>query len=70
MADQQRIYGGTRYIGAQVDQPCILGPCTSCGPCWLFDLPLSLAVDTVLLPVTATIALAREVKEEPAKKEK
>jgi len=70
MADRQKIYGGTRYIAGQVDKPCILGPCASCGPCWLFDLPLSLAADTVLLPVTLTIAIVSETKEEPGKKEK
>lgn len=70
MATKQEIYGGTRYIASQIDQPCILGPCSDCGPCWLLDLPLSLAVDTVLLPVTVTIAIARESKEDPDKKEK
>jgi uncharacterized protein YceK len=70
MADRQKIYGGTRFIAAQVDEPCILGPCSNCGPCWLFDLPLSLGLDTVFLPVTATIALIREAREEPGPKGK
>jgi uncharacterized protein YceK len=70
MADHQKIFGGTRYIGERVGEPAVFGPCSSCGPCWLFDLPLTLAADTVCLPVTATLAIIRASKEEPHTKDK
>ena len=57
-------------IAARVDEPCILGPRSSCGPCGLFDVPLSLAADTVRLPATAMIAVTREAADEPGKKER
>jgi hypothetical protein len=70
MADKQNIFGGTSYIADQVDKPCVLGPCSSCGPCWLMDLPTSLAGDIVLLPATVTLAIIRAARKEPDPKEK
>ena len=59
MADDQRVYGGTRFVGERVGEGFSLGMCGSLGPLWLIDLPLSLAADTILIPVTVTIALTR-----------
>jgi len=59
MAGEKRVFGGTRLIGKELGEPASFGPCASCGPCWIFDLPLSLAADTVLLPVTITLAIIK-----------
>jgi uncharacterized protein YceK len=70
MSNHQKIFGGTQYIGERLGEPAVLGPCSSCGPCWLLDLPLTLAADAVCLPVTATLAIIRASKEEPDPKGK
>src|SRR5689334_20110497 len=70
MADDQKIYGGTQFIGERAGESAVFGPCSNCGPWWLFDLPLSLAVDTICLPVTVTLAIFRSSKEETSRKTK
>jgi len=67
MAGEQRIFGGTRLIGKELGEPASFGPCASCGPCWIFDLPLSLAADTLLLPVTITLAIVKATPKNTAK---
>lgn len=54
---EQRVYGGTRSILPELDEPARLGPCFS--PGWLsaFDLPCSFALDTLFLPFTVILAI-------------
>ena len=50
MCDDQRIYGGSRFVFERAEEGFRLGPCGSFGPLWLIDLPCSFAADTILLP--------------------
>lgn len=66
MSDDQKIFGGIRFIGERAGEPVRFGPCGNCGPCWLWDLPLSLAADAICLPVTVTLAIFRGSTSKPA----
>ena len=59
MCDDQSVYGGTGFVFERAGERLNLGMCPSLGPLWLLDLPCSFAADTILLPVTVTIALVR-----------
>lgn len=67
-----RLYGGTRLL---LDDPLPTDPSAPdapdarvlAGALWLFDLPLSLALDTALAPLAAAWHLAHDPEEaEPA----
>ena len=59
MADDQKVFGGTRFVGQNLSHDLSGGPCSDCGPLWVLDLPFSLAADIVVLPATAILALTR-----------
>jgi uncharacterized protein YceK len=55
LANDQKIYGGTRYDAREMGN---WGPCGS-GIVAVFDFPFSLALDTAALPFTLIYALFR-----------
>ncbi len=65
MAEEQRIYGGIQADARLIGEPYLpkTQPPEYSFPLVIFgllDMPLSFAVDTVLLPVTITIALTAD----------
>ncbi|HEX7898310.1 MAG TPA: YceK/YidQ family lipoprotein [Planctomycetota bacterium] len=53
------VFGGVRY---DWDFASTGGPCcrtAALAPCFLFDIPISLAADVVMLPITVPVSLFR-----------